>query len=1284
MANQPNDSSKPVKRRSWRRRLLTLLGGLLVLLFILYFVATSAFFLKSFILPRVSKALNAEITVGDASLSPFSQVVLRQLKIKTTGAEPLLQANEVRLRYSLWSIIGGNIKVDEVTLDSPAIQIVQNADGSSNLDSLLKKEAKPAEKPRTTPSKPLHLEVKNVSVNNASVRLAADREAIPGGRIQSVVQLANVNLKLNNLKNGEAGKLEFGANMQLDQKGPTASNAGQLSVTGAGALEFALDPDLVPQFVRGNVTHQILKGDGCFSTLAGERTELNCDITPTEVKTFAVNFFQADKALGGLRVTGPFDINKREGRLNVEVQSIDRQVLNLAGAARGWDFGNSTLNATNLIDISQKGTIIAATGRLAGRQLAIRQAPQATPPVDLDFNYQIKVNLNEKTALLQTLGFAAKQGQNDLLRAGLDQPMNLSWGQNQAGFKESSLQFAVSRLNLADWQLFLGNLPVSGKVDAQLNLLAQRDGKLLKADLTTKIQELSAQFGSNKVDRANVQLQLTGQLADFSNVTVEKYSLALGQGNLSLLTANGSASYALTNGDLSAQTTLEASLAGLLKVVALPQASASAGTIKLTALAMRKGQETGASGNFTLGDFTGRYGDYQFQNYQTTFDFDVGLKDQAAQLRRAALAVRQGAESGGSFDVTGKYDLAKQTGEVSFNIADLNQNAFRPLLAPALAPNKLVSVSLNGKGSAAYDARRESSVKAELKLSNFVVQDPQNKLPKSPLSADLQLDAFMQKDLVNLRQLLLTLATADRAKNELQATGKFDLGKKNGEFNFSATDFRETAFQPFLAPALAPNKLASVSLNAKGNASYDAQGQSSVQCDLSVTNLVVEDPEHKLPRAPQSLGLRLDGAMQKQLLTLRQVLLTLSPTERAKNQLQLSGKIDLAKTNAAPGQLTLQAESLDVTPYYDLFAGKSAATPAPEPQKRTAPAPQPAAPPTEPEPISLPVQQFTFNAQIDRLYLREIAVSNFVTAAKIDNNKVLLKPFQLTLNGAPVSADADLNLGVKGYTYDLSLNADKIPLDPIVNSFMPDSRGQYHGLVLANAQIKGAGITDASVQKNLSGQLGFSFTNASIQLFSNKPPKNVLTRVIWFTLEGIGAFLRVSEITSSPLNSIYAQAQIGDGKVNLSRVALQSQAFEAHTQGVVPLLVPLTNSPLNLPLEFSLSRSLAQKAGMLPDNTPPNAAYAALPTFVVVKGTIGEPKRDFKELAIGGVLLRSGVGVAERLGVNVGKETGGILKGVGNLLTGQGTTSTNVTDTNKAGTNAPPKRSLFDLLPKKK
>src|SRR5439155_1059988 len=457
-------SAKPVKRRSWRRRLLTLFVGLVVLLFILYLVATSAAFLKSAVLPRVSKALNAEITVGDASLSPFSRVVLRQLTVKTTGAEPLLKANEVRLRYSLWSIIGGNIKVEEVTLDSPSIQIVQNADGTSNLDPLLKREAKPAEKPPAGPSQPLQLDVRNVALKN--VKLRAVQNAKDGAR--QTIELSDINIGLDQLKNGAAGKLTLAAAMKMDRAQTKAHDS--LQARGSGGLEFALGPDLMPQFIRGKVTHEIIKGDGSFSTFAGERSELNCDVTPTEVKTLSVNFSQADKPLGALRVTGPFDQNKLEGRLTLEIQSIDRQVLNLVGASRGWDFGNSTLNATNLINISQKASVVAATGKLIGRQLGIRSGNQSTPPLDLDFEYQVTVSLKDNNALLQKLNLGARQGQIDLLRAMLDKPMNLSWGGNQPGFKESSLQLAVNQLNLADWQLLLGNLPLSGKVDAHLNL----------------------------------------------------------------------------------------------------------------------------------------------------------------------------------------------------------------------------------------------------------------------------------------------------------------------------------------------------------------------------------------------------------------------------------------------------------------------------------------------------------------------------------------------------------------------------------------------------------------------------------------------------------------------------------------------------------------------------------------------------------------------------------------------------------------------------------------------
>src|SRR5437867_9627157 len=117
--------------RRWPRRLMWFGIGFLILLIILYLVATSAVFLKSVILPRVGKSMNATITVSDASISPFSRVVLKDLRVVTTGKEPLLTAPEIRARYSLSKIIGGNVTADEAASGAPQVQIGTHPPGTS-------------------------------------------------------------------------------------------------------------------------------------------------------------------------------------------------------------------------------------------------------------------------------------------------------------------------------------------------------------------------------------------------------------------------------------------------------------------------------------------------------------------------------------------------------------------------------------------------------------------------------------------------------------------------------------------------------------------------------------------------------------------------------------------------------------------------------------------------------------------------------------------------------------------------------------------------------------------------------------------------------------------------------------------------------------------------------------------------------------------------------------------------------------------------------------------------
>jgi hypothetical protein len=89
-------------------------------------------------------------------------------------------------------------------------------------------------------------------------------------------------------------------------------------------------------------------------------------------------------------------------------------------------------------------------------------------------------------------------------------------------------------------------------------------------------------------------------------------------------------------------------------------------------------------------------------------------------------------------------------------------------------------------------------------------------------------------------------------------------------------------------------------------------------------------------------------------LDLRPMQLTLASTPRAaKNELNLTGRLDLSMPGTTKGTLTAKADTLDLTQLYDAFAGekRSATTAAGTP---TSPAPASAGN-VEPEPVTLPM-----------------------------------------------------------------------------------------------------------------------------------------------------------------------------------------------------------------------------------------------------------------------------------------------------------------------------------------
>ena len=393
----------------------------------------------------------------------------------------------------------------------------------------------------------------------------------------------------------------------------------------------------------------------------------------------------------------------------------------------------------------------------------------------------------------------------------------------------------------------------------------------------------------------------------------------------------------------------------------------------------------------------------------------------------------------------------------------------------------------------------------------------------------------------------------------------------------------------------------------------------------------------------------------------------------------------MSDTNATQGNLKLAADSLDLTSYYDLFGGqkKAGSAPAGKPAPRAASTSAPAAPETGAQTNQLPLRNFTADAVVHRLYLHEVDISDFQATTKIDGGHVVLNPCKLTLNGAPINANVDFDMGVPGYKYDLSFNAQSVPLAPLVDSFQPERKGQLGGTFTAQAKVNGIGTTGADLQRTLAGQFDMESTNLNLSVINIKSPiiktiVNVVATIpdllknpagaagsLLQSLTGQTSGGLTDELSKSPINSIIAHGDAGSGKVNLKQAVVQSSAFRADATGTITLAAELTNSAIHIPVSVSLSQAIARRINLVSADTPTNAPYVKLPDFVTETGTVGDPKAQINKVALIS-LAAKGIGGAIP---GVGGTAGNLIQGLNGILGGNSSSGTSApnTATNRSG-----------------
>src|SRR6185437_6365887 len=125
----------------------------------------------------------------------------------------------------------------------------------------------------------------------------------------------------------------------------------------------------------------------------------------------------------------------------------------------------------------------------------------------------------------------------------------------------------------------------------------------------------------------------------------------------------------------------------------------------------------------------------------TAMALDVSKTAEQIEIRKASGTLAENRKPGGSFEVAGNYSTGKGPSQLNLKLAGINENGLRAVLAPMFGGKKLVSVAVNGTASAQFSANGDKAVKADLQVTNLVVNDPAHQAPATPLEARLLADA---------------------------------------------------------------------------------------------------------------------------------------------------------------------------------------------------------------------------------------------------------------------------------------------------------------------------------------------------------------------------------------------------------------------------------------------------------------------------------------------------------------------------------------------------------------
>jgi len=571
---------------------------------------------------------------------------------------------------------------------------------------------------------------------------------------------------------------------------------------------------------------------------------------------------------------------------------------------------------------------------------------------------------------------------------------------------------------------------------------------------------------------------------------------------------------------------------------------------------------------------------YRYSFSQLNFDASDITLEKAFPIKFSAQL------NGSQIDLSGRYDISSQSGELDLQLNALDLVKFSPYYRNAL-PGKLSSAQLSLSLEVLLRPEHiDSKGKLQLEQLDLSLNDlPQAAFKQARVGVDYALAFDLKKQRLSLSTFLLNFNDS-----VVGAEGHIDLSAADPHLQMAILldhlDLRQLL--EGLPKGLSRDlEIYSLAGKIDGRIALAGSANSGAKL-LQSADLTLIDVRATV--AEKRAGINGTIKYRDDTATTQKLILKM-----ADQQLQLDFKAENLTGDLVRGEFLLAADTLNLNQLLpqdtvqQAAEGSGPVAEGPLVERRATLA-------EEVGPFDLPVDM-TGRLQVGKLIYNQLEMTRARADVVLKDNHLKINPLRTDLAGGELNLVADVNLGVKGLQYQGQMKVDQSNLMGVAAGLVPQAEQSISGLLQWQNNFSGRGTQPDNLLQSLQVKGAMLLQQGQI---SGSP-----------LLEQISLFLGIPDLKVLSFDALEGRYDLRNGLASLDG-QLNSSKTKLVPKGTVGV-----DGALDMKLDARIAPELLQKMGVksgLKKVVSDQNGWGVLP--LAIKGTLSRPKIAFDSEAL--------------------------------------------------------------------